>query len=256
MSVEEKVRIIADKLDLTNEMAHDFYEIINVEVIVVADDSGSMMGSRWNELKVGLTALADLLVMIDDGNGFELKFLNSRPPHGGQSVQIHCANDLLSVWNWARPQGRTPLCDTVSPYMSAHGMTAHTRLVLIFTDGEPNQGYRALQRVINSKTHGKVGVGFMMCTTDDDVVEMYNKYFDKDIPGVDVCDDYESEKREAMQHGKKLPYNVYLVKAMLGPLHEKYDMMDETPPSKGRLGGGHYKKSQHHEKHGGSCAIS
>jgi len=256
-TVEQKVNIIMNKLDLPNDMAGDFLEIVHTEVVVVADDSGSMMGSRWGELQAGLAALADLLVMIDDGNGFELKFLNSRPPSGGTSVQVHNSNDLTQIWNWARPQGRTPLCDTVRPYMSAAGMAAHTRLVLVFTDGEPNQGYQALAQVIRSKTHGKVGVGFMMCTTDDNVVEHYNQHFDKGIPGVDVNDDYESEKREAQQHGKQLPYNLYLVKAMLGPLHEKYDKMDETP-TYGRTtgGGGYHQSTRKTDGNNGSCVLS
>ena len=37
-------------MDLPNEMAQDFAEIVNVEVVVIADDSGSMMGSRWSEV--------------------------------------------------------------------------------------------------------------------------------------------------------------------------------------------------------------
>ena len=38
---------------------------------------------------------------------------------------------------------------------------------------------------------------------DDDVVGAYNRYLDR-IPGVDITDDYASEKREVEAHGRKL----------------------------------------------------
>jgi len=255
-------------MDLPNDMAQDFAEIVNVEVVVIADDSGSMMGSRWSELQATLTQLVDCLVMIDDTAGFELKFLNCNPPNDQfrkpgdhSSVQIHNRQDLERCWQWARPTGRTPLCETCQPFMRSEGMTAHSRLVLVFTDGEPNGGYDALARVIRSKP-SNIGVGFMMCTTDDNVVEHYNQHFDKGIPGVDVNDDYDSEKREAEGKGQRLSYQRYLVKAMLGPLHAKYDMIDELNTDVHRVqdsyGAGKHKKNKKskQDKNNGSCVVS
>ena len=47
------------------------------------------------------------------------------------------------------------------------------------------------------------------------------------IRGVDVHDDYLSEKTEVEGRGKKLSLNAYLVKCILGPKFAKWDNMDE-----------------------------
>merc|ERR1711998_431787 len=73
----------------------------------------------------------------------------------------------------------------------------------------------------------QVYVSVMMCTEEDDVVDQYNRKVDP-IPGVDVLDDYASEKREVEKHrGRKLSLNKYLVKCVLGPKFAKWDNMDE-----------------------------
>ena len=72
----------------------------------------------------------------------------------------------------------------------------------------------------------------MMCTEDDDVVEKYNKKVDP-IAGVDVLDDYASEKKEVeAASGKKFSLNKYLVKCVLGPKFARWDNMDESPSCK------------------------
>ncbi len=45
--------------------------------------------------------------------------------------------------------------------------------------------------------------------------------------GVDVHDDYISEKAQCEKHGKKLNQNQYIGKCILGPKFPKYDSMDE-----------------------------
>ena len=71
-------------------------------------------------------------------------------------------------------------------------------------------------------------------TEDDDVVEAYNRHVDR-LPGVDITDDYVSEKREVEAHGKRLSYYKWMAKAVLGGKMPKYDHMDEK---KGAGGGG------------------
>ncbi|KAK7233815.1 hypothetical protein SO694_00100045 [Aureococcus anophagefferens] len=66
-----------------------------------------------------------------------------------------------------------------------------------------------------------------MCTEDDDVVGAYNRHLDR-IPGVDITDDYASEKKEVEAHGRKLSYYKWLAKATLGGKLVKYDKMDES----------------------------
>ena len=98
------------------------------------------------------------------------------------------------------------------------------------TDGSPSDvDFAGLTRLVQAKAKN-VYVTFLMCTEDDDVVGAYNRYLDR-IPGVDITDDYASEKREVEAHGRKLSYYKWLAKAVLGGKLVKYDKMDEAPQS-------------------------
>ena len=80
------------------------------------------------------------------------------------------------------------------------------------TDGEPSDvTFDGLRQMVGSKKPS-VFVTFLMCTEDDDVVEAYNRHVDR-LPGVDITDDYVSEKREVEAHGKRLSYYRRMAKA-------------------------------------------
>ena len=72
-----------------------------------------------------------------------------------------------------------------------------------------------------------------MCTEDDDAVEAYNRHVDR-LPGVDITDDYVSEKREVEAHGKRLRTTERMAEAALRGKMPKYDHGRE----KGAGGGG------------------
>jgi len=229
MTLAEKRDHVKYKLDLTDELATDLVSWAGTEVVVIADDSGSMRNvadsaravSRWDELKRSLFALLDVLLVVDDGGGFELRFLN----HGGAN-DIHRHEDLEAVFTWAEAAGRTPLCARLREYLNPARLESD-RLVLVMTDGEPSDGsFNELKNIVRGK-HKQVFCSFMMCTDDDSVVEQYEKSVDR-IPGVDVHDDFRSEQDQVKKRGKKLTLNTYLVKCVLGAKFAKYDKMDEA----------------------------
>lgn len=229
MSLAARAADVAHKLDLESAMVEDLLRWAGTEVVVVADDSGSMqnMGNmqqrttRWEELKLRLAQLLDILLLVDDGSGFELRFLNN-----GRPVMIKSHADLQACWQWARPVGRTPLGTVLKDYLRPSTLE-QDRLVMVLTDGCPSDvSFEQLQAMIRGKSEG-VFCSFMMCTEEDDVVEQYNSKVDP-LPGVDVLDDYLSEKREVEAKGKKLSLNQYLVKSVLGPKFTKWDQVDEA----------------------------
>ena len=136
-------------------------------------------------------------------------------------------------------EGTTPLGARLAPLLDGSwhpkGHGAETDLILIvMTDGSPSDvDFGGLTRLVAGKK-ANVYVTFMMCTEDDDVVGAYNRHLDR-IPGVDITDDYVSEKREVEAHGKRLSYYKWMAKAVLGGKMPKYDHMDEK---KGAGGGG------------------
>jgi len=229
MSLAERAAGIAHKLDLEDAMVEDLLRWAGTEIVVVADDSGSMMSvsdvrrrtTRWEELQLRLAQLLDILLLVDDGCGFELKFLNS-----GSAVMIKSHADLKACWQWAKPSGRTPLGGVLRDYLRPSTLE-QDRLLLVMTDGSPSDvSFEQLGAMIRGKSEG-VFVSFIMCTEEDDVVDAYNRKVDP-LPGVDVLDDFASEQKEAEAMGKQLSLNKYLVKSVLGPKFPKYDKLDEV----------------------------
>merc|ERR1711998_193607 len=229
LPLSQRTEEVARKLDLEHELVSDLLGWAGTEVVIVVDDSGSMSRvadtrrrlTRWEELKERLNQLLEILLLVDDGSGFELKFLNCGGP-----FMIKSRQDLDACWQAAAPGGGTPLGEVLKPYLNP-GALESDRLVMVMTDGCPSDvSFDQLRKMIKGKSK-QVYVSVMMCTEEDDVVDQYNRKVDP-IPGVDVLDDYASEKREVEKHrGRKLSLNKYLVKCVLGPKFAKWDNMDE-----------------------------
>ena len=229
----ERWDIAADSLDLDKEEAEDLMKWGNhtgVEVIVLAGDGTSMNTTadfqkgttRWQELRHVLNGLIELLLVVDSDSSFELRFLNK-----GAATKISTREDLDSAFP-AAPRGPCPLVARLQEYLDPQGPLGHERLVIVLTDGTPSDGtFGELARVVRSKPHEDVFVSFIMCTEDNAIVTNYEHHLDR-IPGVDVNDDYLSEQKQAVGHGKTLTQNQYLVKCILGPKFEKYDQKDEV----------------------------
>lgn len=79
--------------------------------------------------------------------------------------------------------------------------------------------------------HENVFVSIAACTSDNAAVGYLNR-FDKEIPRVDVSDDYASERRETLAaRGSSYAFSFgdYIVKALLGPIDPSFDKLDERP---------------------------
>jgi len=222
---------LIDKFDLDYEIAADLMSLRGTEIVVIADDSASMRSAstmrgvpeiktRWQELQYTLTKLLDILLFVDCDGGFELQFLNSN----AAPTAIHSADDLNKVWQWAQPRGGTPLVGRARQYTSTK--PGADRILMVMTDGLPSDGsFDTLRGMVRAKS-SNVYVNFMMCTSDDEVVGRYEDSVDA-IPGVDVHDDYQSEKEQCEACGNRLSYNAYLAKCVLGAKFAKYDELDE-----------------------------
>mmetsp|Transcript_30655 Transcript_30655/g.98785 ORF Transcript_30655/g.98785 Transcript_30655/m.98785 type:complete len:260 (+) Transcript_30655:107-886(+) len=228
LSLAERVRRMQDELDISEDMVQDLLKVAGCDIYVVADDSGSMncvaggRETRWDELRGTLQRLAKMLLVVDHSDGFSLKFLNDATVY-----TVKVADDVDAAFRGRQPRGATPLLANCAPVLDG---TFHPKetdvLLLVFTDGVPSDGtFTDLQQAVQAK-RPHVFVGFMMCTDEDDVVDNYNTWLDK-IPGVDVNDDYYSEKKEAEQRGNTLSYYKWLAKAVLGPKLTKYDKLDD-----------------------------
>lgn len=103
-SLQEKINQLADELDLSDEIVEDLLRWYGTEVVVIADDSGSMTAiadyksatTRWQELQQRLSDLLQLLLVIDLDAEIQLLFLNSVPNGSAQgyAVSIRTHEDL------------------------------------------------------------------------------------------------------------------------------------------------------------------
>ena len=247
LDIGGRVEHMQNELDVPEQIVRDLLSVAGADIVVVADDSGSMgavanyvtRSTRWTELRDTLQKLAHMLLVVDHTDGFHIQFLNDPTWH-----EIRSGSQVETLFYGRQPKGRTPLATRLRPLLSGawhpKGHGAETDLILlIMTDGEPSDcSFSELRQLVGQKSP-KVFCTFMMCTEEDDVVEQYNKSLDR-LPGVDITDDYVSEKKEVERLGNKLSYYKWMAKAVLGGKMPKYDHMDEK-----RAGGG-----------GGCCVIA
>jgi len=232
VDLTERLATMRETLGLPDQYVQDLLKLVGTDIVVVADDSGSMNAitdprkitepvTRWEELQQTLRMLVTMLLVVEHVEGFWLKFLNDpewyKVTEKDQLEQIFAAKP--------RAHGKTPLKANLEPIMQGYGSEEKDTLLLILTDGEPSDcSFEELSHIVRSK-RPDVFCSFAMCTDESDVVERYNQVVDP-IPGCDITDDFASERSEAIRFGNKLTPYQWLAKMLLVKF-PKYDHLDE-----------------------------
>lgn len=135
----------------------------------------------------------------------------------------------------APPAGVTPLAFAVGSILREKAATLVEKklLLVIATDGQPTNSAGQVDiseftRVISGRPQN-VFVSILACT-DDAACVGYLNCLDKTCPGVDVCDDFASERREILAaQGSQYSFSFgdYMAKALLGPIDPWFDSLDE-----------------------------
>ncbi|CVK88116.1 hypothetical protein FPRO06_06757 [Fusarium proliferatum] len=134
--------------------AEDKYAFLSTfDTIFVIDDSGSMAGRSWREVREALSTIAPICTSHDP-DGIDIYFLNHRSPAAGTGVQapggyfqIRDANQVQRLFESVRPRGATPtgsrLHSILKPYV-AHLSRRAANLdstkpvnIIVITDGCP-----------------------------------------------------------------------------------------------------------------------
>merc|ERR1719440_537262 len=149
-SMMEKLTQILNQFEITIAEANDLLVLTDYEMVVIADDSGSMqmsavppeartlgaaVPSRWDELKFTLGLLVELGGCFDE-SGLDIHFLN-RP----KLTEVKSASSPLLLEAFAnKPLGTTPLTECLRDVVKqcAEKCAAVEKPVLMFilTDGE------------------------------------------------------------------------------------------------------------------------
>mmetsp|Transcript_1321 Transcript_1321/g.2839 ORF Transcript_1321/g.2839 Transcript_1321/m.2839 type:complete len:285 (+) Transcript_1321:70-924(+) len=242
-----KLQSVLDRFEISIAEANDLVILEDYEIVVIADDSGSMRNpaqpphmrtvgtpfkTRWDELKETVSEIVEIASCFNPA-GIDVHFLN-RP----SVPQVkHAGDSRFQAAFASQPSGRTPLTETLQR-VASQTCTERGVLLFILTDGEPNGGKHPFSRTLRSLVStSKLRVQIMACTADDDEIEWLND-LDCELKEVDVTDDYYAERAEVLRTGlaKRFTRGDWCMKAMLGPVSQKFDQWDEGAHRKVKAG--------------------
>jgi hypothetical protein len=209
------------------------------EIVLLLDDSGSMnlttdtkdengnQNTRWDELLDIANDIVEIAVAFDS-DGVDVHFLN-RP--GLQNVTS--TNQLSSVFKQP-PKGGTPLAEKTKNTIQEYRKKKNGKklLLLIATDGEPSGtgGKAAFKSVLTDRDYENEKITILACSDKEDEIGYLND-FDRNIPALDVVDDYRSEKKQIRKvQGHSFPFKRldYIIKCLLGSVDKWTDQLDEV----------------------------
>ncbi|KAK9837841.1 hypothetical protein WJX74_006076 [Apatococcus lobatus] len=239
-------RALAQKWNMPVELAFDLAALALYDVIIYADDSGSMAfeegGERIADLKLILGRVAEVATLFDD-DGISIRFMNS-PVNGDNIRDAAAANNVVSQVNF---NGLTPLgtnldAKVIRPMVVGPMQQRSLQkpvLIICITDGEPTGEPRmAVGQVIkNAKNfgaqtqYGGGAVAFQFAQVGTDTrAQAFLAQLDNDPEIgnlVDATSYYELEAEEMKRKGVTLTPELWLVKLLVGAIDRSYDEQDE-----------------------------
>jgi len=239
--VRQRLEAVLDRFEITIADANDIQILSDYEMVVIADDSGSMNNAaeqshhrklgevkrtRWHELLDTVSEIVEIASCFDE-DGIDIYFLNRQP-----AIAVKHSNDENFIRAFEkRPTGTTPLSEKLLEVSKKCAEEEERKtLIFILTDGEPDGGEAKFTPIVrNVVDAGSTHIQIMACTSEEEEIGWLNK-LDKGDKKVDVCDDYYSERREVLSVGLKPRFTRgdWCIKAMIGPLSEKFDKWDEA----------------------------
>lgn len=238
-------RQLAQRWNMPLELAYDLSTLALYDIVIYADDSGSMIfeegGERIADLKLILAKVAEVATLFDD-DGIMVRFMNSRT-EGNGIRNAHEANSLVSQVNFT---GMTPLGSrleerVIRPFLASGVQGRNLEkpiLVITITDGEPvGEPQNTVSNVIkNAKTlvsnsvygPGAIAFEFAQVGKDTKAQAFLGRLDnDPDIGGmIDATSYFELEAEEYMRRGITLTPELWLVKLMVGAVDPTYDEQD------------------------------
>ena len=228
---------LANDFKMNSEVAIDLFQLALYDIVILADDSGSMAmtDGRIEELKVVAEKIARVATKFD-GDGITLCFLNDKSVYTNQNESS--VNDLIKR---TRYSGSTPIGSVlrnriIDPIVvKADQPLQKPVLVIILTDGEPDNKddvYNALKYAKDyNERVGSNCVEFEFAQIGND--KLAQKFlYDLDVHPivgdiVDVTSSYELEEEEFAKAGANLTPYMWILKLMLGTIDPQYDAGDE-----------------------------
>lgn len=238
-----RLREICGRHEIRPDFATKLRKLEEYEIVALFDDSGSMntqvksntrgdpyapIATRWTEAMLHANITVDLAACLDP-DGIDIRFLNRQ----GYS-RVASSAQVLGAFA-APPNGFTPLGRAVQGIFAekANVLRERKMLLIILTDGQPtddvgNPRVNEFLQILKNRPKN-VFVSIVACTDEKDAVSYLND-LDRNVPGLDVVDDYASERQEVLKaQGKdfKFSFGDYVVKTLLGSIDPMMDNLDE-----------------------------
>jgi len=253
-----RLKAIAAKYELAGGAVAKLRGLEKYDIIVMADDSSSMMNpahdipkndpfakakTRWEELCERITNIIEIATCLD-ADGIDLYFLNREPAFNVTDPEY--AKSLFVI----PPNGYTPLSKTYQRILNEKVRGGERPcLIILATDGEPNRqlqngtwvkdmkGFRSLLTNRDGINPERCPTTIMACTDSEHEIGWLNQ-LDDTVPSVDVIDDYQAEREEVLaRQGRNFHFTQgdYIVKTLIGPIDKIYDELDEKRLNKWQL---------------------
>ena len=244
-----KLLAACQKHGIRNEYIRALRNLEACDIVLICDDSGSMVSTvkqgdgtrttRWGELKDTVKVVVDVAAALDD-DGCDMYFLNREPSRNVRDPSIVMERFATGP----DENARTPLSKTVKRALydkgsnlqgeeaspTAGGGKLKKRLLFIIaTDGEPDDGPLAFTEVL--KALPEYCHVQMVAVTDEKKAVAWMNDMDSQVRFFDVCDDYESERKEVVEkQGDSYIFTRgdYIAKILLGAVDPFFDLLDET----------------------------
>jgi hypothetical protein len=236
---------LSQKWNMPLELATDLAQLALYDIVIYADDSGSMVfeerGERIDDLKLILGRVAEVATLFDD-DGILVRFMNNNVEGNG----IRDANAATNLVSQVQFNGMTPLgtnLDTkvIRPFLMSGIQKRDLQkpiLVIVISDGEPvGEPHGTVKRVIQQakqaaamSPYGPGAISFEFAQVGkDQKAQRFLGELDNDIEignVVDATSYFELEAEEYSRKGVTLTPELWLVKLMVGAIDPSYDEQD------------------------------
>ena len=238
----------------TIDMTVDFAVLGLYDIVIYADDSGSMATeepaednmTRWEVLK-NVISTCGFWASLMDADGVVVRFINSNVEGNG----IKTMNEIKGMFRNVRPHGGTPLGEKMQERIIQHIIEPFIRnqqlerpvLILTLTDGAPSNP-EMVRNVIKScyslckkSKYGENAVAFSFAQIGSDrgATDYLGKLDnDKEVGHlIDCTSEYSIEREEILRAypGATFTEATWVIKTMIGAVDPDYDKSDEAPPS-------------------------
>ena len=236
---------IAAKRKIPLELAFDLAAMGLYDIVMFADDSGSMnFDEQWtpstekiDDLKLIFSRIVEFAILLDD-DGISIRFFNNNGVFDNVVSEQQAIKVVDNVsCNGGTPIGKNIVTKVFQPYVYSKAQSNQLSkpvLVYIITDGEPDNKVELKQNILQCKDwlqttpYGKSSVSIMFAQVGRDEkaanylkVELDN---DPDIgQDVDSTGNFELEYAKYEKKGVSLHPDIWLLQMMLGAIDSQYD---------------------------------